>query len=88
MLIWKLTPLPTDSPDWNLSTYRGEVIARAKDEGEARQLAMVRFAIAAKHKPGQNTLLDPWGNSALVSCQTIQGHDYQDTGPAVVLSPP
>jgi hypothetical protein len=87
MPIWKLTPLLTDSSDWKLSTYRGEVIARAKDEEEARELAMVRFAIAADGKLGQNTPASPWVNPALVSCQAIQTHDYQDTGPAAVLSP-
>jgi len=48
MPIWKLTPLLTDSPDWNLSTHCGEVIVCAKDEREARQLATERFAVAAK----------------------------------------
>jgi hypothetical protein len=87
MPIWKLTLSPTDSLDWNLSTYRGEVTARAKDEQEARHLAMVRFSITAESKLGQSTPHNPWGNSALVSCQSIQGHDYQDTGPAAILSP-
>lgn len=87
MPIWKLMPLSTDTPDWNLSTHRGEVIVRAKDEREARQLATQQFGIAAKRTLGQSTLLNPWEDAALVSCARIQTHDYQDTGPAAILFP-
>ena len=86
MPIWKLTPLPTDSTDWNLSIYRGEVVVRAKDEREARHLATQRFGVGATVRPGKTTPLNPWRDSALVSCKMIQDHDYQDTGPAEVLS--
>lgn len=87
MPIWRLTPLVSDCPDWNLSTYRGEVIVRAKDEEEARDLATNQFAVAATGSANQDTLLNPWENEELVVCEPIQAHDYQDSGPSEILSP-
>lgn len=87
MPIWKLTPLSTDSLHWDLSTHRGEAIVRAKNEREARQLATERFAVAVKRKVGHTTPLNPWEDTALVSCEAIQTNDYQDTGPAAILIP-
>ena len=87
MAIWKLTPFPTHSSDWDLSTYRGEVIVRAKDEWEARQVVTLKFTVAANRELGQRTPRNPWENAALVSCETIQDPMCQDIGPATVLSP-
>jgi hypothetical protein len=87
MPIWKLTPRVLNSPDWELSTYRSEVIVRARDEAEARELATVEFAIAAEGNPTQPTRLNPWTNDVLVFCETIHNSKHPDAGPAAVLSP-
>lgn len=39
MMIWKLTPTDVESVHWNGSTYKGEVIVRAKDQDQALHLA-------------------------------------------------
>lgn len=87
MPMWKLIPLPADCDDWELSTYRGEVIVRAKDEREARSLVTRQFAAAAPRKLGKSTKLDPWENSDLVSCKEIPARNYSYTGPAAILEP-
>lgn len=80
-------PSSEPSPDWDLSTYRSEVIVRAKDELEAREVVILNFSVAAKRKPGALTRRNPWQNVALVSCEMIQDPMYQDIGSATVLSP-
>ena len=47
MPIWKLSPINLQAEDWKRSTYEGDAIIRAKDEDEARNVAVCRFDRAA-----------------------------------------
>jgi hypothetical protein len=46
MPIWKLLPSDVDSPDWEASTYRGEVIVRAESEMKALEIVTQAYVIA------------------------------------------
>jgi hypothetical protein len=87
MAIWKLSPLNTGAPDWEMSTYRGDVIVRAKNEEEARLCAMQRFAIAAKVKFGERTRTCPWTQGEFVSCEELVESKYPAIGESTVLEP-
>jgi len=87
MPIWKLTPLPKEPSDWDLSTYRGEVLIRATEESMAREIATCAFAIAAQVKEDRSTRSNPWTNSGLVSCDVVSGSGLATEGPSEVLSP-
>jgi len=87
MTIWKLTPTIKESPNWEASTYCGEVIVRASDEEEARQLATAAFVIAVEVKPGRSTIWIPWKDSSIVSCKPLRNSEHSEQGPPAVLSP-
>jgi len=87
MSIWKLTPLLPEAPNWEASTFRGEVIVRANDERQARDLANAAFVIAVDVKPGHKTTLHPWTDSNIVSCVLIRNSEHSEQGPPAVLSP-
>ena len=87
MPIWKLSPLPEDSPDWELSTYRGDVLIRAADESTAREIATRTFAIAARVREDRSTRSNPWTNRTLVSSEVVSGIEFATQGPGEVLSP-
>ena len=87
MAIWKLSPLNVSAPDWEASTYRGDVVLRAKNEEEARLCAMQRFAIATKVNLGEKTRTCPWTQHELVSCEEIVDSKYSAIGEATVLEP-
>jgi len=88
MHIWKLLPQDVSALDWEASTYCGIVIVRAKCEEEARLCATQRFGVATKRDPMREDLrLNPWTQSALVSCEELISSDYPKTGDAKVLEP-
>lgn len=87
MQIWQLTPMREDSPDWNLSTFRGKVLIRATDESTAREIATRAFAIAAKVEKDRSTRFNPWTNSNLVSCKAVSDVEFSTEGPSELLSP-
>lgn len=87
MAIWKLSPLNTGAPDWKASTYRGDVIVRAKNEKEARLCAMQRFTIATKKNLAEKTPTCPWTQSELVSCEELMESKYPAIGESTVLEP-
>lgn len=88
MAIWRLSPTKTESPDWDLSTYRGVVIVRAENEQEARLYAMQRFTrAAARVNREQETRTCPWTQSELVACEQLVGSKYPPDGASIVLEP-
>ncbi len=80
-MIWKLKPTDVESDHWKGSTYKGEVIARAEDERQARALATLHFR-------GADTEALPWWRPELVTCETVDDWEGETDGPAEVLYPP
>ncbi len=87
MKIWKLSVIDSGSSDWRASTYKGDVIVRAKDMRSARMEATKSFAIAAERKLGENTTICPWGQSDLVACESIESESFDPDGEQGILSP-
>jgi hypothetical protein len=88
MQIWMLRPTGDSSPDWEASSYRGEVIVRAESETKARQIAMRAFVLATRVNSGNKLMDVPWNQSALVSASLMQNSTYQDAGIEELLGPP
>ena len=69
MKIWKLSPLDPDSPDWCNSDYQGDATIRAKDEQEARHIAVLAFSgFSEQVSSCQKTPRSPWDNPATTKC--------------------
>lgn len=86
MKIWKLSPLDPSSPDWCNSDYQGDAIVRAKDEEEARNIAVLAFfGLAEQVSSCQKTPCSPWGNPVVTKCIELDNSDYPTNGPAKVL---
>jgi hypothetical protein len=71
MRIWRLQPIVLDSTSWQASAYHREVIVRAKDESEARQVAIREFGIATKVKLGQRII------TPILRCPRNRGRSSQ-----------
>ena len=71
MRIWRLQPIVLDSTSWQASAYHREVIVRAKDESEARQVAIREFGIATKVKLGQRII------APILRCPRNRGRSSQ-----------
>lgn len=52
MRIWKLARSIAESEDWALSSYRGEVVLRVKEEQDVRILAAKQFGASAPRNSG------------------------------------
>lgn len=87
MPIWKLVPTGVESDDWRLSTYMGEVMVRASDEREARDVVTNRYGKSAHVQPGDRTLHNPWSQDQLVTCEQVSNAGYAEDGPTEILSP-
>ena len=87
MPLWKLMPLDLSHPSWAGSTYRGEMVARARNERTARRLAVRATGLGVKFELGRDTHVPPWTNSALVSCEPYSGGDIGEEGPGGVIRP-
>jgi hypothetical protein len=87
MPIWKLTPIDRASHHWKASTHCGQVHVRAGTEDEARRLASQAFCIGAKKTLHESTIIDPWEQAELVSCEENPNSGYSEAGQPKVLSP-
>ena len=87
MPLWQLLPLDSTSDHWRASTYQGEVLVRAASEAEARATATAKFFRAYARTPGDPLLFSPWGQSAVVGCQRVEGSPADDQGPTSVVYP-
>jgi hypothetical protein len=87
MPIWKLSPIDLQAEDWKYSTYKGDILIRAQNEYEARDIAKGHFRRAARITT-LNTLLSPWPNPALVQCfQYESDGSWEADGLSAVLDP-
>jgi hypothetical protein len=87
MVIWKLTPVDLDDPNWEASSHRGPVLVRAVNEQKARALAADAFDVKSGFRPGKGVRFPPWTRPALVSA--VRAHDtrFDEDGPSEVLEP-
>ena len=86
MHIWKLSPIDLQDEEWKRSIHKGDVIIRAQNEEEARDVAMSHFDQFAGNTT--QTLLCPWPNPALVQCVQLEADGSWETdGPPAVLDP-
>ena len=92
MPIWKLAPILTTSSDgiWANTNWFGPILVRAKNPGQARQLAARAFRSTRTAKPIMHELpvLSPWLEDSMVVCQRIPVSTYPPEGPDQVLQPP
>ena len=88
MPIWKLTPTNLKDAAWQASTYKGEVLVRAADESQARQLAAATLRKWVDVRLVQHTsCTTPWGQHRLVRCSREEGSIYPEEGPYDLLYP-
>jgi hypothetical protein len=88
MPIWRLSPINLNADEWELSTYQGVVIVRAKVEDEARDKVTCKFAIAGARHTTTHTLHNPWTNPSLVQCVHLEADSsWKADGPPAVLDP-
>lgn len=73
LLTWKLIPSSKASSLWDLSIYRGVVVARAKDAIQARQIAASHFRKRSEPSNVISRIESPWYIQSLVACQLIDG---------------
>lgn len=83
--IWRLVPIDLKSQNWKASAFMGELIVRASDESEARQIASLEFFIAGARKLGQNVAVSPWKDPTMVSCTRASDSVYVTEGPDAIL---
>ncbi len=88
MMIFKLTPIDAESDHWKGSTYKGEVIARAEDEQQARTLANMHFGLVRNQVRGADTAMPPWRLPELVTCETVDDWEGETDGKVAILYPP
>ena len=87
MNLWILKVLDPTAPDWEASTYQGDVVVRASDERTARREASNRFAIATNRNLGEPVKASPWPQAQLVSCEEYSGNECPVQGETGVLYP-
>lgn len=87
MNIWKLSVTDSNSPNWEASTYKGDVIARAKNEHDARMVTTHAFVIATERRTGEHIKFCPWMVETDTSCELLENSEYTIKGESGVLSP-
>ncbi len=87
MKIWKLSPLDLNFAGWGCRPYHGDLIVRAEDEEEARNIATQKFGAVVLKEPGQETPLNPWNDPIAVKCIGLDNSNYSTDGPAELLEP-
>lgn len=90
MKIFRLEPLPEAANDhnWKASTYKGDLVIRAPDEGRARDIAMMTFGIAVERGPGAFIATNPWPKRmGLATCSEVSDPQYPAEGDEAILYP-
>ena len=89
MPIWRLTPIPThrEDPDWQASTYQGDVVVRAVDARHARLRTTNRFGLVPPMLLEVGAPRNPWTQERLVACIQEEDSPYPQEGPTTVLWP-
>ncbi len=88
MPIWTLEPLDLEDPNWEASTYKGQVTVRAKNERKARFLAAKAFGTTRHATLDQPLQITPWHYTGSVSCcQLLPSSEYSEEGEDDILGP-
>ncbi len=89
MPLWKLTPIDMENPNWEASTHKGEVIARAETEEKARSLCVSAFGTGATKGHVGATIIPypPWKYPEHVLCQLTEIDIYEAEGPDAIFEP-
>ena len=88
MPLWKLDPIDFGDRNWAASTYKGEVIVRAKDWRRAQRLAANAYTIAYHRRPDELVKVVPWDYSRLVATSRVQATDeYAEDGGQGIVYP-
>lgn len=87
MPLWRLTPIDASDPSWATSSHCGLVIARAKDEADAREAAAKAFDMPITFRPGKGPHFPPWKRATLVKIERIEDARYEAKGPTAILEP-
>lgn len=87
MKILKLMPTDVESVRWKRSSYKGEVIIRAEDEKQARELADQKFFDKTENVPYAHTIYPPWTYPELVTCERVDDWHGETDGPVEILYP-
>jgi hypothetical protein len=67
MAIWHLIPVDLDDPSWEASSHRGPAVIRAKNEGDAREIAQKAFGVKTGFRPQHRVIAPPWKRAARAS---------------------
>ena len=88
MPLWKLKPINLANNNWRGSTYKSEVIVRAKDVSKAKDLAAKAYGTVPLARPGETTIINPWDNPGLVRTIQVQAtDDYAEDGDQEIVYP-
>ncbi len=91
MAIWKLAPILASASDdaWVFSRWYGQVLVRAKNPGQARQIAAQTFWKTQAGETGADNiaLASPWLNEGMVACLRVPVSTYIPEGPDQILRP-
>ena len=85
MYIWKLSVVDFTSPNWEMSTCKGNIIIRAASETQARLIATRDFTIVDRRILGGGSLHSPWENIHDTACERLEDSHYSRRGEAGVL---
>ncbi len=88
--IYEIYDVDPNHPDWRMSTFRGTVIIRAKDEDEAYSIATQEFITAAEVPEGiaTPTATNPWSpKSSATKYKEVLDGDWNREGESEVLMP-
>ena len=87
MTIFLLTPTEVESDQWNGSNYKGEAIARAENQDQARRLAHSRFWETRESRLTKESPNQTWLSPELMTCETIDDWDGEMDGKVEILYP-
>ena len=88
MNIYQLTPTASDYAGWKHSRYRGKLIIRAEDEGDARKIALQTLLIGGECRLDKEVVFCPWDAPEVVSCEIFSDFRFPSDGRREVLFPP
>lgn len=71
MQLWRFEPIDLTDQNWGTSTYKGEVIVRAKDLEKAKHLAGKAYGIATSHRAGEMIKINPWIHPGFVETSQV-----------------
>lgn len=88
MPIWKLTPIDLFDGTWGSSSHKGGATVRAPSEDIARSIAAITLGGAQMVVFGQMIAEQPWRNPMHVRAERVDGSQWSEDGPILVLDPP